>query len=62
LDFLIYEILYHNQVFRPKILEGLPNLVRLMERFELLPAIAEFMTSSAFIKAPCFRPWAKVPI
>jgi len=53
-DFLLYETLHRLSTYRPKYLEGHANLSQFVESFEKLPEIAKYMSSPAFIKAPCY--------
>jgi len=61
-DFIMYEMLFHFTTFQQDYLGKYLNLQKFKQRFEELPAIAEYIASSDYIKGPCINPFAKIKI
>ncbi|KAK7079754.1 Glutathione S-transferase Mu 3 [Halocaridina rubra] len=59
-DFILYEIFDIHRVIESSCLESFPNLKDFMKRFEALPNIKKYMSSSRFLAAPLNGPTAKV--
>nr|XP_022302683.1 glutathione S-transferase Mu 3-like [Crassostrea virginica] len=51
-DFPMYELLDQHKLMKPGILDGFPNLVKFVERFESLPKIKAYMASDKFMSRP----------
>lgn len=51
-DFLAYEWLDVNRLFAPGLLQGSDNLEKYMQRFESLPNVKRYMSSSKFMRWP----------
>ena len=58
-DFVMYELVDQHKCLVPACLKKYPNLEAFQTRFEELPKIAEYMKSSAFMKAPMNNKMAK---
>ena len=58
-DFVMYELVDQHKCLVPSCLKKYPNLEAFQTRFEELPKIAEYMKSSAFMKAPMNNKMAK---
>ena len=55
----MYELVDQHKCLVPTCLKKYPNLEAFQTRFEELPKIAEYMKSSAFMKAPMNNKMAK---
>lgn len=58
-DFHLYELLVQHQMLVPDCLAKLVNLANFVQRFEELPQIAAYMSSSQFMKSPINNKMAK---
>eukprot|EP00092_Neocalanus_flemingeri_P082036 GFUD01102596.1.p1 GENE.GFUD01102596.1~~GFUD01102596.1.p1 ORF type:complete len:219 (-),score=69.17 GFUD01102596.1:63-719(-) len=58
-DFVMYELMDQHKLLVPDCLKEMENLQKLMDRFEALPKISEFMKSEKFMKAPINNKMAK---
>lgn len=61
-DFILYEMMYHYTSYDADYFTKYPSLARFKKTFEGIPAIAQYITSPAYIKGPCNNPAAKIPI
>ncbi|MEE6492166.1 hypothetical protein FKM82_016497 [Ascaphus truei] len=60
-DFLMYDALDVHRMLEPKCLQNLKNLQDFLTRFEALPAVAAYLKSPFFLKAPLFNRVAAWP-
>ncbi|KAL3191630.1 hypothetical protein MRX96_059723 [Rhipicephalus microplus] len=51
-DFLLYEGLDWHREFQPSVVQGYPNILEYMKRFEHLPNIQEYFASERYAKWP----------
>jgi len=58
-DFMVYEALYQHRVFDSNCLNNYPKLLRILNQFKTIPAIADYMRSPNFIKRPLYTRLAK---
>lgn len=58
-DFHLYELLVQHQMLVPDCLAKLSNLANFVQRFQELPQIAAYMSSSQFMKSPINNKMAK---
>ncbi|KAH9370789.1 hypothetical protein HPB48_010878 [Haemaphysalis longicornis] len=58
-DFILYEALDWNHEFKPDVFQKFPNLTGFMKRFEELPNIHKYFTSSKYNKWPITAPNSK---
>lgn len=61
-DFILYEMLYHFTTYKADYLDKYSNLAKFKKQFEEIPAIAKYIASADYVKAPCINPYAKIKI
>ena len=58
-DFILWELLDHFNLFDENILMNFENLNSFKSRFASLPRIKEYLNSDRFMKSPCYGKTAK---
>ncbi|KAH7956270.1 glutathione S-transferase Mu 4 [Rhipicephalus sanguineus] len=55
-DFLLYGGLDWHRVFKPSVVQGYPNIVEYLKRFEQLPNMQEYFASDRYVEWPILGP------
>jgi len=58
-DFVVYEALYQHKVFAPDCLTDFPILQDLLDRFEAMPPISEYMKTPRYLHRPLYTRLAR---
>ena len=58
-DFMLWEILDHIELFDKSLFNGFDNLKNYKTRFAEIPRIKSYITSDRFMKGPCNNKMAK---
>jgi glutathione S-transferase len=58
-DFVMYELLDQHRILAPEVVANYPKLTAFLDRFEALPPIKEYMSSSRFMRTPINNKMAK---